>query len=602
MRRRSRIVLVIMVGVILVIASGRIEPSHSEALAGISPPGGAPLPLIIETPTGEAGRERPPVAFDHDRHAKALNQKKMEDCRVCHQMKAKDGRLSNPDVAVFKFPKEAFDETDKTATMTAYHEGCVGCHQKRAKEGKSSGPAIGLCGKCHVKKPEVSKVAWSWKPIFNYAQHAKHVTALDKMQDFKQLLVAGSVEVVEPAVETDKCQLCHHSYDKDAKKLIYKKDSANSCGACHKARDENNARSLQKVAHAACIGCHMKLADKAKTTQTGGEMKTVSVGAKQQFGPIECSGCHGKHEKLTQDQIAQIPRLLRGQKDVMDVALNDPETSRMKVVPYNHKAHEPRTQFCNSCHHHSLEKCSTCHTKMGSPKGGGVTFERAFHKASSKQACAGCHNVAKQDLKCAGCHRTDEDKLSQNSCPLCHRGPSNGQPTDAPPASIVFDKDKVPEKLQLKSLEKEFKPADFPHQKIVTKLTVISNGSSLARVFHSARGDEILCSGCHHKSDPGAVQAKKVPRCQSCHGTPFEPGALGKPGILAAYHRQCMGCHEAMRQKPAPQDCVKCHAAKDAATANKAVLERLGKLENKEGSQVGAVAPGIDAHHKPPAQ
>ncbi len=587
MGRRSKIVFAVLAGLILLVASGKMEPSHSDTLASVSPSGVAPLPVFIETLAGGSHRERPPVAFDHDRHAKALKQTKMEDCGVCHRLKARDGRLSNPDVAVFSFPKKVFDETDKTATMTAYHEACVSCHQKRASEGKSSGPAIGLCGKCHVKRPNIRKVDWAWKPIFNYARHAEHIKAIDKVKNPDRLAVASNVTQVGPVAENSRCQLCHHSYDSVTKKLIYKKDTENSCGACHKARDEKNARAMKKVVHAACIGCHMKLAAEVKAKQAQSGSASSSGQATQQFGPIQCAGCHGEHKELKPDQIVKIPRLLRGQKDVMEVSFKDPKTARMKMVPYNHKAHEPRAQFCNSCHHHSLEKCSTCHTTLGSPKGGGITYERAFHTAAAKQSCAGCHNVAKKDLKCAGCHRTVEDSLPQNSCAVCHRGPSDGKPIDAPPASIVFDKEKVPEKVQIKSLEKEFKPADFPHQKIVARLTVLSNESSLARVFHASRGDAILCSGCHHRSDPGSAQAKKVPACRSCHGRPFEPGALGRPGILAAYHRQCMGCHQAMHQKPAPLDCVKCHAAKDAVKTTEAVRERLGILVDNNRPKVG---------------
>lgn len=597
MGRRSKIVFAVLAGAIFLVTSGKLEPSHSETLDSVTPSGVAPLPVFIETVATGATRERPPVAFDHDRHVKSLKQTKMEDCGVCHRLKTQDGRLSDPNVTVFRFPKSTFDETDKAATMTAYHEACVSCHQKRASEGMPTGPAIGLCGKCHVKRPEVRKVKWAWQPIFNYARHADHLKALDQVKDAGQLGVAGNVQVMGEIPANSRCQLCHHSYDAVAKKLIYKKDTENSCGACHKSRDEKNARAMRKVAHAACIGCHMKMAESAKTQQmTKNEQGTGGKSA-QRFGPTQCVGCHAKHEELKPDLIAGIPRLVRGQKDVMEVFLKDPETARMKMVPYNHKAHEPRAQFCNSCHHHSLEKCSSCHTTSGSPKGGGVTFERAFHKASSKQACVGCHNVAKQDRKCAGCHQNDDEKLPQASCPVCHRGPSDGKPIDAPPASIVFDKEKVPEKIQIKSLEKEFKPADLPHQKIVAKLTALSNQNSLARVFHSARGDAILCSGCHHKSDPAAAQTKKVPVCRSCHGKPFEPGALGKPGILAAYHRQCMGCHEAMHQKPAPLECVKCHPAKAPVKANEAVRERLGTLEREGGPKVGPVS--LDAGSLP---
>lgn len=598
MGRRSKIVFAALAGMLLLVVSGKMEPSHSESLVSETPSGVAPLPFFMDI-TGGVGRERPAVAFDHDRHVKALKQTKAEDCALCHRLKGRDGRLSNPDVAVFTFPKAVYDETDKTATMTAYHEACVSCHQKRSRQGESSGPPIGLCGKCHVKKPHVRKVEWAWKPIFNYARHAEHVKVLDKVKNPEQLAVAADVQLMGPIPENSRCQLCHHSFDTATKKLTYKKDTENSCGACHKARDEKNARAIKKVVHAACIGCHMKLASEAKAAQAVSGAQGGSALESPKFGPIQCAGCHGKHEELKPDQIVKIPRLLRGQKDVMEVFLKDPETARMKVVPYNHKAHEPRAQFCNSCHHHSLEKCSNCHTTMGSPKGGGITFERAFHTAAANQACAGCHSVAKQDLKCAGCHRTVEDRLPQSSCPVCHRGPTNGKPVDAPAASIVFDKEKVPEKLQLKSLEKEFKPADLPHQKIVAKLTVFSNESSLARVFHAARGDAILCSGCHHRSDPGAAQAKKVPACRSCHGRPFETGALGRPGILAAYHRQCMGCHEAMHQKPAPLECVKCHPAKDAVKTAEAARERLGMPVNDMHPKVGPLSAGPGSLTKP---
>ena len=49
---------------------------------------------------------------------------------------------------------------------------------------------------------------------------------------------------------------------------------------------------------------------------------------------------------------------------------------------------------------------------------------------------------------------------------------------DAPGLPLVFDKEQVPENLAIKLLEKEFKPAEFPHQKIVAKLTEISQSES----------------------------------------------------------------------------------------------------------------------------
>ncbi len=494
-------------------------------------------PITVEMPVVGAGMQRPPVIFDHDQHSKSLNQVKKQDCGTCHILDAIDPRLSNPKVAVFKFPKTTFDVTDKNAAMKAYHGECASCHQKLSNEGRKSGPKIGMCGKCHVKKPMVKQTAWAWDPIFNYARHAAHVKAAE-----------------------NKCETCHHTYDKEQKKLIYTKNTENTCRACHKATDEENRRSFKKVAHAACIDCHMKLAQEKKKS-----------------GPSECKGCHVQPKDLNPEEIGKLPRLVREQKDMMDLTFGKtPETpaklpitevtqgpslARMKAVPFNHKSHEPRTQFCSSCHHYSLEKCANCHSSEAKAKKGiKTTYERIFHDPSSKRACVGCHNTAKENQNCAGCHKMMKPGMPESSCPVCHRGPSKGQSVEIPSIPLVWDKEKVPEKLQLDVISKEYKPAELPHQKIIGKLTTISNNSSLARWFHSAR-DQALCTGCHHKNDFQAID--KAPKCIACHNRPFDPNNLGKPGIMGAYHQQCIGCHQAMGQKPTALECVKCHQEKD---------------------------------------
>jgi len=151
--------------------------------------------------------------------------------------------------------------------------------------------------------------------------------------------------------------------------------------------------------------------------------------------------------------------------------------------------------------------------------------------------------------------------LPQSSCSVCHRGPSEGKIIEKAPTPLFQDKEKVPEKLQLKVLEREFKPAEIPHLKIVNKLVALSNESSLARWFHATK-EQTLCSGCHHRSELQQA-AIKAPKCSTCHNRSFDPKALGRPGLSAAYHRQCIGCHEAMNQKPAALECVKCHPAKE---------------------------------------
>lgn len=572
MDRMTRISQVIMAGLIMVrvlVAPANaqlMEQNNGDFFMPPSPP------IALDHKGSSVALERPVVRFNHDLHTKALPQIGKENCGVCHLLKKPNQAVHNTDVAVFKFPKDSFDASKKTAIMAAYHGACGSCHHQMASEGKRSGPNVGQCGKCHRREAETKKASWTRDPIFNYGLHYKHLNSIDKTGDKQSLVSHTKVEIMGPVGTSDgRCSVCHHIYDDLKKKLIYKKDCENSCKACHKSSDEANVRSVKNVAHAACLGCHLSTAEQVRSGVDLVGKTGMAEQGKRRFGPLHCGGCHGDQKELKPEETAKIPRLVRGQKDMMDLALVMPaeaqagssQSTRMKSVPFNHKSHEPRTQFCSTCHHHSLEKCSNCHTLEGDlKKGGGVTYERAFHSITAKQACTGCHESTKQEQKCAGCHQQALSKLTNSSCPVCHRGPSDGKPVETPALPLVFDKERVPEKVVIKSLEKEFKPADLPHQKIVTRLTEISNRSPLARVFHSSGGQDALCAGCHHKMDFRAAQSKKVPACTSCHGRPFNPMDLNKPGILGAYHRQCIGCHESMKQKPAALECVKCHPAK----------------------------------------
>ena len=79
--------------------------------------------------------------------------------------------------------------------------------------------------------------------------------------------------------------------------------------------------------------------------------------------------------------------------------------------------------------------------------------------------------------------------------------------------------------------------------------------SSLAVHFHGS--PDQLCRGCHHNSPAGGVP----PRCESCHGKPFNELNLFIPGLLGAYHQQCIGCHEEM-EIPGSTGCTDCHEKK----------------------------------------
>lgn len=579
MHKTSKRVYVILAGFGLVIVVGGMGLIYSREVPQTKPKDELRLPVLITYKGEAAALERAEVAFDHDLHTRTLKQQNKADCEVCHLIEEKDKYIQGEKVVtVLKFPKRPLNRNDKTAIMEAYHDACGSCHRERAGAAKKTGPDIGLCGKCHVRKIKIEKVTWPWTPIFNYKRHDRHVKALDRVD--KPVKASPKVVTVaeKPEEKTDspdehvklaphKCQLCHHLYDEKDKRLIYKKNSENSCRACHKEKGEKNRRPMKMVAHAQCIGCHMELAEAVRKTLAAQGKKELTEEDKRKFGPFECKGCHGEHETLKEDEIVTIPRLVRGQKDVMDIFLKDPKkdpkAARMKIVPFNHKAHEPRAQFCSSCHHYSLEKCVNCHTPVANLKdGGGVSFERAFHKLLAQQSCLGCHEIRQTKNECAGCHQWLTAEMPQQSCPICHRGSLEGKPIEVAPVVVQFDKERVPEKVKIEKLAKEYQPSEMPHQKITKKLTEISNKSSLARVFHPAKSpnDQTLCQGCHHYSREPA--AKKFPGCRACHGQPFNPIQLGKPGIMAAYHQQCIGCHTAMGHKPKALECDKCHPEK----------------------------------------
>ncbi|GAB6906052.1 Cyctchrome c, class III family protein (fragment) [Desulfosarcina cetonica] len=65
------------------------------------------------------------------------------------------------------------------------------------------------------------------------------------------------------------------------------------------------------------------------------------------------------------------------------------------------------------------------------------------------------------------------------------------------------------------------------------------------------------CALCHHYR-PLDEAASETVRCSACHQEPFKKDHPERIGLKAAYHQQCMGCHQKMDQGPI--DCAGCHA------------------------------------------
>ena len=498
--------------------------------------------VIIDTLKVFGYLEKPAVEFLHDAHTEALK-KQGKDCSACHLSSGKvnksnkipgslDEALKGIDPLSPKFKR--LEDTARKDVMDVYHTFCIQCHTDMTAEGEKSGPVT--CGECH--KP--SEIQSSRQPIgFDKSLHYRHSKAQEK-----------------------KCEVCHHEYDKEKKKLFYAKGKEGTCRYCHGEETVENRISFKEAAHLDCINCHRK-----------------TIAKNEQAGPVKCMGCHDPASQAKIQKVDEVPRMERKQPDIVLVKTGEkmPENGkigsvRMTPVAYDHKAHETYSDNCRSCHHASMESCSTCHTIDGKKDGEQVKLEHAYHLTGTDKSCMGCHNAKTADPKCAGCHVFMEKgrKKADSSCLKCHetltsemenlvlKDPDKAAKMMADAREYTketYRKDDIPEKVVIKALANQYEPAEFPHRKIVNKLMEGINGSKLATHFHGDKGT--LCQGCHHNS-PAST---KPPKCGSCHGKPFNEMEPMRPGLLGAYHQQCMTCHKEMKlEKPA--GCTGCHKEK----------------------------------------
>ena len=540
----------------------------AQVAPGTGHKGSTPVGVIVldaAAAEDEAKSTQPLVAFDHTLHTR--DDTNGDTCASCHD-------ATEPGV-----PYAFKDTAGKTGRdlENAFHDGCISCHETRKKDsGMATGPQRAECRSCHNPASLPGKDA---APSFadgglDASLHARHVGS-------KSITVQGSA---------DNCAACHHPpVDKLSSPVL----KADSCRSCH--------TDFRVVAHATCISCHRTLASSGES------------------GPVTCAACHDASIKAAYPKLSPVPRLEAGQPDSILMGLPPtpkdspqpaaPESTRgvipderlaaakqprpsMPPVAFDHKRHEGTTENCTSCHHNSLQKCSNCHTPQGSRKAKNVTLSSAMHMPTSDRSCVGCHETRKLAVpECAGCHAImPKTKQAQPNCASCHKpltghsavaanaAPSAVQPSAQasakvlgrlevpPPASpsieqIIAD---APDKVSIGVMAREYEPAVFPHRAIIKALAEgIRKTSPGMMAFH----DEpyALCASCHHNSPPNA----SPPSCVSCHtkgaGTtdrlPRSLPPADRPQLKAAYHQQCMTCHERMAiTKPANTDCASCHA------------------------------------------
>jgi len=470
--------------------------------------------------------ERPPVTFLHQKHTEALAEQN-KDCSACH--------LVENNLLVTKFMR--LKDTAKQEVMDIYHANCVACHKETASAKQNSGPVV--CGECHRDRPDLVSI---WQPIgMDRSLHYRHSKA-----------------------QNEKCERCHHQFNEVTKKLYHAEGKEGTCRYCHKEVTEENRLSLRLASHLACIDCHSKTLAKSDDA-----------------GPVTCGGCHDPAQQKLIEKLKEVPRIKRNQPDMVFVRStksgikNSGPVTRMKMVPFNHKAHEDYNDTCRVCHHANLNACVQCHTLQGTKEGEQVTLEESMHRLNVNMSCLGCHEMNQRNPKCAGCHAGIPKTRQQDpaACQACHMADGiqvaeKLQYTDEKELAAMYLEARqsltdmhaasdIPENVEIKSLMNQYGAVKLPHRKIIQMLSNNIKDDKLVAYFHTDK--DTLCQGCHHHSPA----ANKPPGCGSCHGQPFDERDQFKPGLMAAYHRQCMECHEAMGiEKPVATNCVACHQKK----------------------------------------
>jgi hypothetical protein len=156
-------------------------------------------------------------------------------------------------------------------------------------------------------------------------------------------------------------------------------------------------------------------------------------------------------------------------------------------------------------------------------------------------------------------------------------------------ASLCFGAG-IPDKVSIGDIQKYYAPVDFNHAAHINSL------KDCGLCHHHTTGAQVAdpnCARCHKNSG-----AQPVVSCKGCHvAEPFTPEALkqqrdqhppiyhrDKPGLKAAYHVSCLGCHQKMG---GPTGCQDCHTRNDSGDA----LFKSGKYAPKAPAKPQA------AHH-----
>ncbi len=270
----------------------------------------------------------------------------------------------------------------------------------------------------------------------------------------------------------------------------------------------------------------------------------------------------------------------------------NPSGAGMRPVVFNHFLHEQQIPDCESCHHTGdTITCSSCHTVEGKADGNFITLDRAMHAenitkraegTTTPNSCVSCHVENLKQRECAGCHSIiPNPPRTEQYCASCHdvsynmtaeqfaqgiKGELDPAENEALAAETVWYRkskiagskpipaSEIPNKVKIDGLSDEYEANIFNHRRHYTSLLKRIGDNKLAAAFHT--DPTTLCAACHHESPP----SKTPPKCVNCHSPTIDKENPGRPALKAAYHLQCMGCHDGMQvARPLNTSCTTCH-------------------------------------------
>ncbi len=273
-----------------------------------------------------------------------------------------------------------------------------------------------------------------------------------------------------------------------------------------------------------------------------------------------------------------------------------PFAAGMRPVVFNHLLHEQKVEDCETCHHTGdMQTCSSCHSVEGKEEGNFITLERAMHAeniakragdAKTPVSCVSCHTQNLTRRECAGCHSIVQEPRAKDYCGTCHdvtpkmtkeqfmlgvKGELDGEENLALATETVHERSQkisentgkldvhtIPTTVVIDGISEKFEGNVFNHKRHYTSLLKRIGEDKLAAAFHSGN-EYALCATCHHNSPPSATP----PKCVTCHSPRIDPQNPGRPALKAAYHLQCMTCHDSMQvSRPQNTSCGTCHTVR----------------------------------------